>query len=69
MAVCPCKDCKERFVTCHISCEKYKEWKKPLEEFKENRVKQKKIDDVLFIRHARKIRIKDSYKRRSNDVY
>ena len=23
---CPCKNCKDRHVTCHSECEKYKHW-------------------------------------------
>lgn len=23
---CPCKGCKERYLACHDSCKKYKEW-------------------------------------------
>lgn len=25
--VCPCKDCKERVVSCHGICKEYKKWK------------------------------------------
>lgn len=26
--ISPCKDCTERHTACHDKCEKYKEWKK-----------------------------------------
>ena len=29
---CPCVDCKERSVTCHSNCEKYKSWRKELDQ-------------------------------------
>ena len=28
----PCKDCKDRSVTCHSTCEKYLEFRKMMEE-------------------------------------
>jgi hypothetical protein len=32
----PCKDCTERVLRCHSTCEKYKEWNKAnLERYKE----------------------------------
>lgn len=30
----PCKNCKDRFVGCHSSCEKYKAFKEENEKFK-----------------------------------
>jgi hypothetical protein len=29
---CPCKDCADRLVGCHSTCEKYKEYKQLLSE-------------------------------------
>lgn len=25
--ICPCKDCKERTINCHINCRLYNKWK------------------------------------------
>ena len=35
----PCKDCKERYIACHDSCDRYKEWKQRLEKVNEERKK------------------------------
>lgn len=34
MDVVPCKDCSERELYCHSTCEKYSNWKKEHEELK-----------------------------------
>ena len=31
---CPCQGCKDREVGCHGKCEKYKEYKKEIEDYK-----------------------------------
>jgi hypothetical protein len=30
----PCKDCPERHIACHDTCERYKEWKRQIDEQK-----------------------------------
>ena len=36
---CPCRDCTERVLMCHGSCDRYQAWKKEYESTKEqNRV-------------------------------
>lgn len=32
---CPCAKCKARTATCHTECEKYKRYRKKLDELKE----------------------------------
>lgn len=31
----PCKDCTERFISCHATCTRYKDWKSELAYYKE----------------------------------
>lgn len=38
-----CKDCKERTMTCHSTCEKYLEGRKALEKLKRNIANDKSI--------------------------
>lgn len=33
--VCPCKGCKDRYPACHSKCDKYKQWRKELDERRE----------------------------------
>lgn len=40
MKVAPCKDCQDRTMECHGTCEKYKEWlnlRKPTDEWKSDK--------------------------------
>lgn len=37
--IAPCRDCKNRFVSCHSSCEQYKEWRKNFDAEKERILK------------------------------
>lgn len=46
--MCPCKDCRDRHLACHDTCEKYKEWhseceadQKYLDSFKRERLEGK----------------------------
>ena len=41
MIVSPCKDCPERFVGCHSSCERYKQYRSELDAFKAIRAADK----------------------------
>lgn len=41
MIVSPCKDCPERFIGCHSSCERYKQYRSELDEFKAKRAADK----------------------------
>ena len=37
----PCKDCSDRFVSCHSSCDKYRSWKQDLDSIREKVLKEK----------------------------
>ena len=43
----PCKDCSDRVVGCHSTCEKYKAAKVDHKEKKEQIYQQKKIEDGM----------------------
>lgn len=55
MKTCPCKDCKERSAACHGTCEKFTEWKKPLEILKAEIDRERLIDDVAIRGSYRRI--------------
>lgn len=62
MKTCPCKDCKERFPACHGNCEKFAEWKKPIEILKAEIDKNRMIDDVAIRGGFRRLGRKYTYK-------
>ena len=41
MIASPCKDCPERFIGCHSSCEKYRQYRSELDEIKAKRAADK----------------------------
>lgn len=50
-AKAPCKDCTERFIGCHGTCEKYAAFKKARDEFRtefQKKVNQEK-EEVSFL--------------------
>ena len=44
----PCKGCNERFTACHDKCDKYKEWKRDLDELNKRR---KEYENKPFVRY------------------
>jgi hypothetical protein len=44
MNVTPCKDCKDRFIECHITCERYKAFKEELNVMKANIASKKSLE-------------------------
>ena len=44
----PCKDCTDRFATCHDKCEKYKAWKSRLDEVNKRR---KEYNEKPFVKY------------------
>ena len=48
----PCKNCKERKITnnvsCHSTCERYKQWAKKLHEEKKEKLEKEKIDNASY---------------------
>lgn len=39
----PCKDCKERAIGCHSTCEKYKKYRTEWEELKKKKAEEKRL--------------------------
>lgn len=50
---CGCKDCKERVVGCHATCEQYNAFLKENERLKELK-RQEKIKDILPLKNNRR---------------
>lgn len=44
--IAPCKDCTERYESCHSNCEQYKNWKKQLDEERATIIKAKSDDAI-----------------------
>lgn len=51
-----CRDCEERYVGCHSTCEKYIEAKKKHDDFVENAKQNKAKSDLLYIHKLGSIR-------------
>ena len=52
MKDCPCIGCKDRVtgadrVSCHSTCERYKEYRKPYEDVQRKRYKGRTADELL----------------------
>lgn len=47
---CPCKECKHKSQRCSIDCEdeKYIAWKEEMNLIRQNRAKEKQLDDAIF---------------------
>ena len=56
MSNAPCKDCPDRVVGCHSTCEKYIEYRKERDKFLEERMKETRLKDDLWAtsRHNQK---------------
>lgn len=50
MIVTPCKDCQKRFLSCHSTCEDYKNWKSEFEEMKAKVSRNNYLDNELLER-------------------
>lgn len=61
----PCKDCSDRHVGCHATCERYLEWQTTYYEYKEKvfteRSKQNRLDKYSI---DRSIAAKKRYRRK-----
>lgn len=44
----PCYGCSERFIGCHSYCEEYKAWTAKNKEILQQKVEQRKKDDVIY---------------------
>jgi len=62
LVIPPCKDCKERHVNCHSSCEKYQLFKKENDALREKIRKDK--DDYYAACASKNDRIEKAIKRR-----
>lgn len=50
MVVSPCKDCGDRVVSCHSTCDRYKGWRAELDQERENVLKYKSVTQELYQR-------------------
>ncbi len=58
---CPCRDCGDRKVGCHGTCEKYKEWKVQNDELnkKARKIREsQRCDSIWWDQHWKKKRRK-----------
>lgn len=44
---CPCYKCESRYPGCHGKCEQFKTWRAPLDSVQEEKIRLRKVDDVL----------------------
>lgn len=44
----PCKDCPDRVVGCHGTCEKYIAFRKYRDELNERRIEENRVKDALW---------------------
>ena len=44
---CPCRDCADRHEACHDRCEKYKEWRVPLDKAIQDRIIRNEVYDIM----------------------
>ena len=42
-----CKGCQERQVGCHVTCERYKEYRANLDKEKEARIQAHKVNEIV----------------------
>lgn len=52
---CPCYGCHERDAGCHGKCNRYKDWRKELDERNEKERMEKAADDVMSEHAKRKL--------------
>lgn len=63
----PCKDCTDRSATCHGSCERYKQYKAELEEYKNPAIAAREETD--FNRGLTRVLRKTNHQRRKWRCY
>ena len=44
---CPCKECTDRQIKCHSTCQRYKHWRKEYDEAKEKYNAQSELENSL----------------------
>lgn len=59
----PCKDCPDKVVGCHSSCDKYQEFRKFRDEFREYRAKERQLNEDLWAtcRYSKKSKRRKPY--------
>ena len=48
MDICPCKGCSDRSAECHGSCSAYISWREGVVSIREERYKDKRLDDFFI---------------------
>lgn len=51
----PCKDCDKRHSGCHSQCEKYRDWRKKMDDAMEKRQKAREAEPVLCRKVMRQV--------------
>lgn len=54
MSVC-CKDCNDRVVGCHSNCQRYKEYRKDMDDFNQKKKHDDQLDGILYGYNKRKM--------------
>ena len=53
MIVIPCKDCEDRHVACHSTCERYIKWKEESDKIKKEIDRNRHVaNDIYSVRRA-----------------
>lgn len=56
MIITPCKDCMERYIGCHSSCDRYIGWRKEFDEQKKEILKVRVAENAANARRNEGIR-------------
>ena len=64
---CPCKDCEERNPACHDRCERYKVWKKNLQDMRAEEKRYSESKQTISDVSLRKIWKKQRYQNRQHN--
>ena len=64
--VSPCKDCPDRYIGCHSTCEKYIEWRKNEKQYNDG-IKFKQNIERIKEEHAIEYQYKRKRKRRRDN--
>ena len=60
----PCKDCPDRQVNCHSTCEKYIEYKKECDRLRQEHIAQSEANQYERERNAKRYKHLRNHKRR-----
>lgn len=60
----PCRDCQDRVLKCHATCERYLEYRQKRDEYNNHRYQsQEEVHDIMTIRTKPMARVKNKYVR------